>query len=101
MKRLHLTCLAIVLTLVTSFNPCSADTKPRQPAGPSASAGLGYASSAALAATLSRADVAAMRSVVQPNFLKGGFGEAHMNRHLLGYLKETGTWSPLPARLGP
>jgi hypothetical protein len=53
-----------------------------------------------LSATAARADVVAMRSMVRPSLLKGGFGEAHMERHLARYLRETGEWLPLGARLG-
>lgn len=101
MCRLRLASHAVLLALATAAVPCWGAVEAERDTRPPAPTGLGYASSAALAAILSRADVAAMRSVVRPNLLKGGFGEAHMNRHLLGSLKPMGEWSPLPARIGP
>lgn len=100
MSGTHSRAFCIILTLVASAAPCrsaSSDDQARPPIHPV----IGYSASTALSATLARADVAAMRSIVQPTLLKGGFGEAHMNRHLLGTLKRSGNWSPLPARLGP
>jgi hypothetical protein len=32
---------------------------------------------------------------------KGEFGEAHMNRYLTKYLRATGNWQPIRARVGP
>jgi hypothetical protein len=49
---------------------------------------------------LSNADVAMIRSSISSNLLKGGFGEAHMNRYMMPYLRPAGAWQPISARLG-
>jgi hypothetical protein len=101
MGRLTFATLVTVLFLMTTSVSCRADSGTDRPKNPSALPVSGLAGATTLSSTLARADVAAMRTVVQPNLLKGGFGEAHMNRHLVGYLKQTGKWLPVPARLGP
>jgi hypothetical protein len=101
MGRHELASLAAVFGVLASTAACWADSGTVRPRDASPGPVFGLASATTLSSTLARADVAAMRSVVQPNLLKGGFGEAHMNRHLVGYLKQTGKWLPVPARLGP
>ncbi len=49
---------------------------------------------------LSRPDVVFVQSTVNSNLLKGGFGEAHLNRHLISALRRDGQWHPISARLG-
>jgi hypothetical protein len=101
MERYRLAFMASLMTLSTLAAVCPAAVADDQASRRSAAMNAGYAGAAALSATLSRADVAVMRAAVQPNLLKAGFGEAHMGRHLVGYLKQVGKWTPLSARVGP
>jgi hypothetical protein len=93
--------MAALTTLAPQPAPGQAAKAGDRSGRPSAAVSVGSAGATALAATLSRADVAAMRAAVQPNLLKAGFGEAHMGRHLTNFLKHSGNWTPLQARLGP
>ena len=63
--------------------------------------GVTMSAGVAAATSLSNIDAVVLRSTIQPNLLKGNFGEAHMNRHLAKHFAKTGGWKPLQARVGP
>ncbi len=83
-----------------SVATCRGDSGSQSAEGDRTSRDLTIAGGVATATASSNIDAVVLRSTIQPNLLKGGFGEEHMNRHLVKHFAKTGGWSPLQARLG-
>lgn len=96
-----MTCLALLAALsctgrAQEMTGGRGDRSPAPAAPP-----VAPASATSLSVIAARADVAALRTMIRPNLLKGGFGETHMDRHLMAFMRQSGDWLPLGARLGP
>ena len=86
---------AAVLIIAVVIAPCHAKSEQEHQTR-SQTAAIAVGASIALL----RPDVVFVKSMVNSNLLKGGFGEAHLNRHLISVLRRDGQWHPVTARLG-
>lgn len=97
----RMACLALLAILSCMVRAQEMTQSRGDRSSPTAVPPLGPASATSLSVIAARADVAALRTMIRPNLLKGGFGEAHMDRHLMRFMRQGGDWLPLGARLGP
>ncbi len=93
-------CLIAFVSITLCVAVCRGDTGSKPMDSGRTGRDLIIAGGTAAASALSNIDAVVLRATIQPNLLKGGFGEEHMNRHLVKHLAKTGGWSPLQARIG-
>ena len=102
LKRAFWTCgLVAVLSISLGVAVCRGADPSRSGDDDRAARGVAIAGGVATATARSNIDAVVLRRTIQPNILKGNFGEAHMNRFLAKHFAQTSGWSPLQARLGP